>query len=638
MLQSIREHSQGWLAWLIVAFISIPFALWGINSYLSGSSNVTVASVNDVDITLSQYQNALQNYRNRLQAMLGEGFDLNQMDQSALKQDVINGLVEQQLLKQFAHENGMRISDSQLASMIQSLDAFKDKSGQFSQAIYERQLLRSNASPAEFEEQLRVDLVLDQLRQAISGSEFVTDTEKNQYARLLTQKRDIVFVQILADQFKDKIQLSEDEVIEYYKQNKEQFKTKESVKIKYIDLSVDTLAKQVDVTDDILKEYYQSNLDKYTLDEKRIAQHVLIALKPDAKPEEVKKASERAEKIYKLIKSGVEFDDIPQNYEDLLGPEDEVARTGAISKGVMDPEFDEKLFSMKVDDITEPVRTKHGFHIIKLVEIQKAKTSSFDEVREAVENTYRKEQAETKYFEVADELQNLVFENPDSLEPAADALGLKIKESGYFTRAGGKDEITKNPSVIKVAFNPNVLNGANSEPIEISDTHLVVLRVVDHKPAVVKPLGEVQEEIKTILQNEKAKLMAEERGETILKRLEAGVDRDQVAEEFGFEWTVKSAVNRDDPQVKRSILRAAFRLGRPEAGKPVYDGFTDGRYDYAVVGVLAVKDTNIKWTMGDDTVKKAIERQVQQRNSVAWQDFIALLKQKADIEIFSDAL
>jgi len=637
MLQSIREHSQGWLAWLIVGLISIPFALWGINSYLNGASKVTVASVNGVDIELTQFQNAMDNYKARLQQVFGKSFDINSMDQNRLKQDVINGLVEQQVLSQYAKKNGMRINDKQLSSMIRSIDVFKDKNGNFSNAIYERQILQSRASPAVFEQQLRGDMIQDQLKRSISDSAFVTKEEKNHFAQLQAQKRSIAYTVIPADRFKKDIQINDDAISTFYEKNKENYKTEESVKIKYIDLSVEELAKQVKVTDDALREYYHSNLDKYTLEERRIAQYILIVLKPDASAKEVKKAKESAQKLYKLVKSGVDFDLIPQEHAELLGPMDEINTTGAISKGVMDPEFDEALFSMKEGEISEPVRSKRGLQIVKLVEIQKAKTSSFDEVKDSVESEYRHEHAEAKYFETADELQNLVYENPDSLEVAAETLGLEIKQMGSFTRKGGKDELTKNPKVLKAAFSEEVINGANSEPLELSDTRLVVIHSFDHQPAVIKGLDIVHDEVKKALLNAKAKAKAEQLGKTILTRLKEGVDRDQVAKEESIEWTVKESVGRDDPEVKHSILRSVFKLGRPVDNKPVYKGFSDGISDYIVAGVTAVNDADLEWSGTDDFIKKSIDKLQVQRSSEEWQDFAASLKQRADIKINSGA-
>lgn len=637
MLQSIREHSQGWLAWIIVGFISIPFALWGINSYLDGGSNVVVAKVNGTDIGLSQYQNAMENYRNRLEQMFGDSVDINSMDQNALKQNVINGLVEQQVLKQLGQDSGMRIGDEQVSSVIQSLDSFHDESGEFSKALYERRLVQSNTSPVMFEQQLRGDLIQDQLRQAISGSAFVTEKEKSRIGQLQAQKRNIFYTVILAEQYKDVIQISDEEIAEDYEQNKENYKTEESIKIKYIDLSVDELAKQVEVSEDELQEYYQSSMAQYTLEERRVAQHILKALNPESSSEEIKKSRESAEKLLELVKSGVDFDDIPQEHASLLGAQDEVGKTGAVSRGVMDVEFDEALFSLNVGDLSEIVRSKRGFHIIKLVEVQEGKTTSFDEVKEAVESDFRKEQAETKYFEVADELQNLVFENPDSLEIAADALGLEIKQSDSFTRAEG-EELTRRANVLKAAFSKTVLEGANSEPLELSDTRLIVLRAFDHKPASIKELSSVREEVKTVLLNKKSKAKAEEQGGSILSSLKEGTDLDQLAKDKSFEWTKSEDVSRDDPNVKRSVLRSIFKLGRPEEGKSLYDGFSDGMNDYVVVGVTAVNDADLEWSGMDEEAEKTVEQLQQQRSNDTWQDFVTSLKQHADIELYSEAL
>ncbi len=635
MLQSIREHSHGWLAWLIVGLISIPFALWGINSYLDGASSVSVASVNGADISLTQYKNAMGNYRDRLQQMLGDSVDINSMDQNILKSEVINGLVEQQVLTQVANESGMRISDKQVSSTILSVEAFQDENGRFSNAIYERQLLQSRASPAAFEQQLRGDMIQGQLQKAIAGSAFITEKERSQIGQLQAQTRNIVYTIISADQFKKDISISNEEITDYYEENKENYKTDESVRIKYIDLSVEALAEKVEVNDDALREYFQTNQDQYSIDEHRVAQHILVVLTPDADSEAVEKAKKSAGKLLELVKSGVDFDDIPQKHANLLNVQDEVGTTGAIPKGKMDAEFDEAMFSMDVGDFSEVIRGKAGLHIIKLLEIQNAKTSSFDESKEAVEAEYRKEQAGVKYFEVADELQNIVFENPDSLEVASETLDLEIKQSSPFTRLTG-DELTQRPNVLNAAFNQKVIEGANSDPLELSDTRLIVLRTFDHKPATIKDQISVQAELKAALLDLKAKAKAEELGKAILVRLVAGEDIDKVASDESFEWTKNESVGRDDPNVKRSVLRSVFKIGRPAGGKAIYDGFSDGLNDYTVVGVTIVTDADIEWIGSDgDSIKKAIGQLQQQRDGEAWEDFVASLKQNAEIKVYS---
>lgn len=637
MLQSIRERAQGWLAWLIVGLISIPFALWGINSYFNNAADVSVAKVNGAEISLSQYQNALQNYRQRLQSMFGENFDLNQMDQETLKRDVINALVEQQLLLHTAQKSGMRISDEQLAGMIHSLDSFHDESGRFSNAVYERRLLQSSTSPVAFEQQLRNDMVQEQLRQGISDSAFVTQREKDTIKRLLGQKRNIIYTTINAEQYLDTVAVTEDEIKAYYERHLENYKTDESVKINYLDLSVSELAKNLSVSSDDLQKYYENNLDKYTLEERRVAHHIVVALPPDAKAEDVKKAKQSADRLYELVKTGIDFDEIPQKHADLLGAQDEVAKSGAMSRGVMAPEFDDALFSMKIGEIHEPVRSKHGFHVIKLAEIQESKVSTFDEVKDSVEDAYRKELAEKAFFDKADELQNLVFENPDTLEVAAETLELEIKTSDSFTRNKGEG-ITLEPKVIEAAFSQEVLDGANSEPLELADTHIIVLRVKDHELAAVKQLEIVRDEIVDSLKNEKAKKLAEERGVTILSMLKEGVDPEQIAHENTFEWTKKEAVTRDDPNVKRAILRSAFKLGRPADKRTLFDGFTLGRFDYAIIGVTSVNDSELKGKEAETSFNKAVEELQQQKINDAWSDLISSIKEDADIEITSETL
>ena len=638
MLQSIRENSQGWLAWLVVGLISIPFALWGVNSYLEGGTNVSVAKVNGTDIGLNQYQRALQNYQERLRQVFGDQFDINNMDQASIKQDVIAGLVDQQVLKDAGQNAGMRVSNEQVTTMIKSMDFFHDESGNFSNLLYERKLIQIGRSPAEFEQQLRNDMVQEQLQMAVMDSEFVTKSEETKIAQFQAQTRNIVYTTIASDTFEKDIVISEDEVAAFYDENKESYKTEESTRIKYIDLSIDELAKQIELEDADLESYYQENLDKYTFAERRVADHILVALAPDSSAEKVAEAKASAGKLLELVKTGVEFDDIPQEHADLLGAQDEVGKTGAVTQGTMDPEFDEVLFELQVGDLSEIVRSKRGYHIIKLAEIKESKITGFDEAKESIETEFRKEQAEAKFFDIADELQNLTYENQDSLEVAADTLGFEIHETESFTRSEG-DEFTRNPAILNAAFSEKVVQGANSDPVELAEDHLVVLRSFEHKIPEVKELALVKEEIRSTLLNQATKQKAETTGNEILAQLNAGDSLESIATEFNVEWHEAESVVRDDANVKRSILRNVFKLGRPSSDdKPVYKGFTDGLSDYAIVGVTAVIDADIEWTGASEDATKSIEQMQQQRTTDAWQDFLSMLKQNADIELNSSAL
>jgi peptidyl-prolyl cis-trans isomerase D len=637
MLQSIRERAQGWIAWVIVGLISIPFALWGINSYFDNAGDVSVAEVNGEAIPLSQYQNALQNYRQRLQSMLGDDIDLEMMGSESIKEDVINALIEQSLLDQTSQEAGLRVTDTQVAGMIHSLDAFKGEDGKFSKAIYDRRLLQSGNSPTVFEQQLRADMVQDQLRQGIADSAFVTKVDQESIAKLVSQQRDILYTTILAEDFESDVTISDEQIKKQYDDNNAAYMTEEQVKLAYLDLSLENIGKQIEFTDDDLETYYNNNIDNYTTEERRVAHHVLVVVPPDAKDEELAEAKASAQKLYELMQTGIDVDLIPQEHAELLGEKDEVSKSGGISKGVMDVEFDEALFSMEVGTVHEPVRSKSGFHIIKLAEIQPENTSTFEESKEQVEAAYRKENAEKLFFEKADELHNLVYEHPDTLDVAADALGMTVHESDFFSRTTAKD-VLADPKVITAAFSEEVLAGTNGEPVELADTHLVVVRLIEHKLPALKPLEEVSGTIKTNLLNLETKQKAADKGQAILTKLKAGTDADTVAKEFGIEWHKVEGVTRDDPSVKRAILRNVFKLGRPEADNPLYSGMSVGRYDFSVVGVTAVNDVEEFSDEVKTNVSKTLDQLEESRTSNAWQDFITVLKSNADIQRNNSAI
>jgi peptidyl-prolyl cis-trans isomerase D len=305
----------------------------------------------------------------------------------------------------------------------------------------------------------------------------------------------------------------------------------------------------------------------------------------------------------------------------------------------MEPAFDEALFSMKTGETSDPIRTTFGFHVIQLKEIKAGGTKSFEEVRGEVERTYRHEQAERVFFEQAEQLANLTFENPDTLGVASKALDLEIKESDYLSRSGEEGRITANPKVIEAAFSPEVLEERrNSEPLEIESDHLVVVRVQEHKPAEPRKLEEVRDEIINKLKLERAKSALEERGRKLLERLKAGEDRLALAKQEGFEWQEAKGVDQEGAgSVNRTILRTAFKLGRVSDGKPIYSGVPMGTGDYALVTVLKVQDPDPQ-TVEEKLRKETRDQLLASLSTREWQDFMTELRNRAQIQIHSDKL
>lgn len=636
MLQTIRDRAQGWLAFAIVILISVPFALWGVYNYMEPGGSATIAKVNKQELDLRSYQRAQQQYRQQIQAMLGDQFDINQLNQERLRQEALRFMIEQELLRQAALGSGLRISDEQVAAAIHSLEAF-NQGGLFRQDLYEQRLRVLGMNPVSFEEQLRVDMVTEQLRQGLADSAFITPKEVLRLARLENQRRDIGYAVVSARPFRDAIEVSEEDIAAYYEANPQRFIIPEQVRLAYIELSVAGLAETVSVSDEQLEAYYRSHRSSFGLEEQRNPSHLLVAVAADAPEADRDQARVLAEEFRRRAAEGESFEAIAAAHGPGTEPPVEAGELGFLEKGVMEPVFDEALFALEEGELSEVLETEFGFQIIRLDGVRQATVKSFDEVREEVAEAYRREQAERIFFEQGDLLATLSFEHPDTLEPASEAIDVPIQETALFSRQGGPG-IAMDPRVVEAAFSPEVLEeGLNSDPIELGDNRMLVLRVKEHHPAERQALDEVREVIREEIIFERARELAHERGRMLLERLRSGESAETLMAAEELEWTVVEDVGRQDPNVTRAIVRAAFRLGRPEDDRPLFGGVPMGTGDYGVVAVYAVRDPGPE--MIDDSHRQRLAGVLEEiQAGEAWRDFIALQRERADIRILRENL
>ncbi len=635
MLQSIREHAQGWIAGIIIGLIILTFALWGINSYFSAASKVDVAQVNGVGISQQKFQRELANSRRQLQQMLGDRADPSLFEGAAFKQQVLDRLIDQELLRQVATEHGMRISDAQVAAAINSFQAFQVE-GSFSQTQYERTLRNIGLSPLAFEQQMRIDMMLEQLRMGVADSPIVTRPDVEELLRLREQQRSFGFAILRADGFRDQVQPSEEDLEAFYQAHRDDYMTEEKVAVEYVVLSLEEMAKQVKVTEEELKRFYEENKTSWTLPEERNASHILIKVAADASEEEVEAARKKAVELLDRIRKGESFEELAKKASDDAGSRENGGNLGWFAKGFMVPGFDEKVFEMEKGELAGPVRTTFGWHIIHLNDIRPARVEPFEKVRKKVEEAYRKKEAEALYYDKADELATLAFENPDSLEEVADSLGLELKQSGLMTRVGGEGILAEN-KVLDTAFNPELIaERVNSEPIELEGNRLVVLRVVDHQSASHKPFEAVREQVREDYVSARAKELARARGDELLARLRSGEERGSVIDSAGLKWNEVKRVTREAEDIQRAVLRAAFRIGRP-GDRPLYEGVPMGAGDYALVEVTEVIDPEPSSFNGVQLAETRREIEAA-RSAASWADFLATLRARAEIEVFLDKL
>lgn len=591
MLQSIRESAQGWIAWAIVILISVPFALWGINSYLGVGGEPVMASVNDREITERELENNYQRFRSNLREQLGTAFDPDLFNETQMRKDVLERMVRTELVLQAANRLGLGAGDAMIRETIASIPSFQ-VDGRFDKVIYERILRQQGFSPAEFEQQIRQGMLSDQLSRAVTGSELITQAEIESIVRLEEQRRDMQYLRLQAESFVKPDGIGDAEVQAYYEANQDDFMAPEQVKIAYLELNVANLSNTLEQDEEELKSFYEEHRGDYSVLERRRASHILIEAEGEGDEAETA-AREKADAILVRIRDGEDFAVVAKEVSQDPGSAAQGGDLGFVEAGMMDEAFESALFKLAQGEVSEPVRSSFGFHIIKLSEIEAGSEKSFEEVRDEVLAAYRSHEAERQFYEYAERLADLAYENADSLEPAAEALGLKIVATDWLSAAG--EGVPGGRKSMAAAFSEDVLvGGHNSELIELGAEHLVVLRVQDHKVASVRPLAEVKEVIATRLREQQGSDLAREMGQALLERLRKGETLEQVAQGLvGHQVEQSNGVGRNEAKPEPTIVQALFRLPRPEGDQPQYGQAELANGDFVIIALHKVEDGSL---------------------------------------------
>lgn len=634
MLGTIRDKASGWVAGIIVGALVISFAFWGVSSYFGQGGDINVASVNGTDIKYKAFQESFYTLRSQMQTLLDDKA-LTLEEEEFVKNETLKRLVDTEVLNQVIVDGGLRLTDSKLVEKIRDLEYFKNNE-KFDQDQYERTVMGMGMQPVVFEAQMRLDLLTEQLQAGLSESIFVLETELNDVLRLKAQTRDITYSVLSLTPYIDKeAEIPDAEIEAYYKANADKFADSEKVKIEYLELDVNELAKTVTAEEDKLREYYNDNKAKYDVTEQRSVEKLFVKFAEDATEEDKAQAKEVITAANTLVKEGKAFEEVLEKFSEEGKGALEFSEHAFMARAVMEKEIDEFLFSADEQEISEPIQTKTSFSIVKVGEIRGGPKNVYETVAERVAKDYKKEEAQLQFFELYDQLTNLSYEHSDTLEVAADALGQQTVESDFFARDAGAEGVLANDKVIASSFDPELIsNGQNSEAIEISDNHVVVLRVLEHQPVSTKPLSVVKNEVTANIWLDKAEEKIKAFTGEITEQLKSGVATEKIAEEKDVVWTTVENVARDDINVNRAVLREAFQAGKPEAGKPIILSHRLGSGDYAIALVTAVHEGQIT---EDETKVKNFDLELRRnRGTAEWQEFLKNARSNADVKLFKE--
>lgn len=576
MLLEIREKVQGVFASIVLALICVLFGLWGIQNYLGGGKEAPIVTVGDKEFFQRDVNQAYQQFAQNLAGM--------KFDEEAIKRQAMQKLIRDEVLLQYSQDQNLVVSDETARAFIQSLEYFQ-KDGKFDKAQYQAMLGSQGMSSDEFASRIKKALIMEQFQRAVVDSAFVTKAEVDGFFKIQNQKRDVEYVTVpLANAA---FQPSEEEIAAYYQQHQDAFQIEEQVGVDYVELSLDKLAADVKATEEQLRAYYDEQKAQFGTKERRKISHILFAFdktKSDAEQQALQKALKAKQEL-----NGKDFAALAAEVSDDKLTAKTGGDLGLFEVGVMEKDFETAASALKLGEVSEPVKSAFGYHLIKVTELVPGETKPYEAVKAELTKAYQKTQAEATFNQLGEKLGEVSYENPDNLDAAAKLLGVAVAKTGLFTKSVGEG-IASEEKVRLAAFSEDVLKGSNSEPIEIGSDKLVVLRMDQHLPASVKELKDVKGQVVAALQKTRAEQQANEIANKIKADVLAGQTLSQAAEANKLATKKVAGLTRASSDVAPAIIQSVFKAPKPQANRPSVVLIDDATGGKIVANIAKVTD------------------------------------------------
>jgi peptidyl-prolyl cis-trans isomerase D len=643
VLQSIRDRLTGIIAIFIFAILIIPFAFVGVSSYFTSDAVNAVAVVNDQEITANEFNQGFQNYRRRMQAQLGTAFDAEQFDQAIIRRQFLDQMIDEELLAQVSLDAGLTVSNEALATRIRTLGAF-EVDGEFNADVYQATLTAQGLTPQQFETDIRTSMVLSQFPTAIAESAIATPGELRDYARLQDQERSFTAIVVPAvpapvEGAEEGAEEAVDEaaVTAWYEEHQSDYYSEEQVIIEYLELDAAQLGGAIAPDEEVLKARFEEQKARFVTPEARLASHILLEVAAEAPQVDVESAREQAEELSRRAREGEDFAALAREHSQDIGSAETGGDLGWIEPGYMVQAFEDALYGLSLErPVSEPVQTGFGWHVIQLREIRPAEGMTYTEARDILLAEYQTEADERRFLEQADRMVDIIYEDPTTLSAAADELGLQVQEAGPFGRLGGEG-IAANPEVVAAAFSDLVLSqGAVSDPVDLGENHIALLRLKEHRPAALKPLEEVRDAVVASVRRRNAMQAAEATAQELLASLQEGTAIAELAQSRGLELVQAAAAKRTSADIDATLRDQVFLMEAPQEGGRVTqvvqlsDGYAVVQLDQVTAGTLP----------DDDEMRKlAYSRRIANGSASAETiGFLRLLREQSTIEVYEDRL
>ncbi|MDC3360019.1 SurA N-terminal domain-containing protein [Candidatus Thioglobus sp.] len=614
MLSAIRNKSKGWVAYLVVGLITVPFALFGIQDYVSSSANTSIAKVDGEDIDVNVYYQELNTQQRNLQQQLGAAY--SQEIDTAIKQTLLDSMINEKLIENFANSLGIVTLDDEVRSVIEMNQAFI-VDGKFSEDRYS-QLLRLNSySPAGYEIAQSKALTRDQIKRNLSGSAFMSSTQIKQLDDLASQEREVSYIALNTSDFESQVSVSKSEISDYFNENRANFIEGRKVKVDFVELSLGDMEEPATPDEETLQSLYDDNTELYTNPERRRTQHILV------------ESEDLANELLNQINEGVNFDELAVANSVDTSSNEKGGDLGFNERGLIGVEFDEAAFSMNIGDVSEVVATDYGyFHIIKLTDIEAETVQSFADVTEQLVALNKNNVRKKMLFDLLEDFTSLAYE--ESLDMVADQFGLELKTSDYF----GNGSQQYDDAFVSAAFSEAVIDeGENSEVIELSAEKFVVLALSSLQPEREKELDEVEDQVASILNNIAAKILIEDLSLAIATALVSGDElmTNKLITDNNLQWNNEGWISRAK-ELPFDVTSFAFATPKPIDAEHTYSARNVDNLTSLVIDVSGVR-------LPDEVTDSGVSAlYLSQESNEMFVSLIKQLRENAEIKIFSDLL
>jgi peptidyl-prolyl cis-trans isomerase D len=617
MLQDIRKNTQGTVAKIIIGLIVISFSIFGIESLLFSGGTNAVAEVNGEEISAFALQQELSVQQRQLLSMLGENADPALLDEALLNEQALQALIQRRLVRQAALEEGLVVSDALLGEIIGGMSQFQID-GQFSVDLFQGTLASAGFTPAMFRQRLSDDLLQSQLFAGFAGSEVVTDVELAAAARVEAEGRDLRYITLPLDRYREEVEVTEAQIREYYEANSDRFMSEEAVLLDYLELTIEDYREPV--PEDRVREEFDIVRDQYQQSTESRVSHILFEEDGESRLQSVREA----------LDGGMAFADAAQEFSDDIGSAADGGDLGYTAGETFPEEMEAAIAALEVGE-QGSVETAAGTHLLLVTDRRAGSEVAFEDVRAELEQQLQDAEASAALLQDVERLRDIAF-NAADLEAPAEELGLKVARSAPVTRDDGEGPFT-DPRLRRAAFSDDVLEaGHNSEVVELTADRFLVLRVAERIPVQVQPLESVRSEIAVTLRDQQALERAQGAARSLFERLEAGEAVDAVANESGLEWQVELGARRDSARLVQPLLEETFALAAPAAGESVLS-VVEGSDTLYLLELNRVTPGSLA-SLSLSERRQLRERLFGEFASVAQEQFMTALQRGAEITVY----